>query len=265
VANFTTEPGAVRDLYAMARQAAERAVTLAPDYADAHMALGWQVLVHGYLDFGAAAQEVDRAMALAPGSASVLDSYAGFQGIVGHHELALAAMQHAIKLDPQNPRYREHLVQNLTWARRFDDVLVAVQDAKALHAEGYYAGIYSATSYLALGRPALASTICESPATPLDGGERHFCLALAYHALGKIKPASTELEKYQALNGDLSAVSYAAVYAQWGDPGTALLWLATGERLRRASLVGIKVDWMFDPIRNQPQFQALERRLNFPP
>ena len=265
VANFTSEPGAVRDLYAMAREAAERAVTLAPDYADAHMALGWQVLVHGYLDFGAAEREVDRAMALAPGSASVLDSYAGFQGIVGHHEVAMAAMQHAIKLDPQNPRYREHLLQSLTWARRFDDVLVAVQDAKALHAEGYYAGIYSATSDLALGRPELASKICESPATPLDGGDRHFCLALAYHELGKIKPATAELEKFEALNGDLSAVSYAAVYAQWGDPGAALEWLATGERLRRASLVGIKVDWMFDPIRNQPQFQALERRLNFPP
>src|SRR6202789_2686876 len=265
VAYFTTDPGAVRDLYAMAREAAERAVTLAPDDADAHMALGWHVLVHGYLDFGAADREVGRAMALAPGSATVLDSYAGFEGIVGHHEVALAAMRHAIKLDPQNPRYREHLLQNLIWARRFDDVLVAVQDAKALHAEGYYAGFYSATSYLALGRPELASKICESPATPLDGGERHFCLALAYHALGKIKPAATELEKFKALNGDLSAVSYAAVYAQWGEPDAALEWLATGERLRRASLVGIKVDWMFDPIRNHPQFQALERRLNLPP
>jgi TolB-like protein len=265
VANFTTDPGAVRDLYAMAREAADRAVTLAPDDADAHMALGWHVLVHGYLDFGAADREVGRAMALAPGSATVLDSYAGFEGIVGHHDAALAAMRRAIKLDPQNPRYREHLLQNLTWARRFDDVLVAVQDAKALHAEGYYAGIHSATSYLALGRPELASKICESPATPLDAGDRHFCLALAYHALGKIKPAATELEEFKALNGDLSAVSYAAVYAQWGDPDAALEWLATGERLRRASLVGIKVDWMFDPIRNQPQFQALERRLNFPP
>jgi tetratricopeptide (TPR) repeat protein len=229
------------------------------------MALGWQVLVLGYLDFAAAEREVDRAMALAPGSAAVLDSYAGFEGIVGHHDVALAAMRHAIKLDPQNPRYREHLLQNLIWARRFDDVQAAVQDAKALHAEGYYAGIYSANSYLALGRPELASKICESPATPLDGGERHFCLALAYHALGKIKPAATELEKFKTLNGDLSAVSYAAVYAQWGDPDAALEWLATGERLRRASLVGIKVDWMFDPIRNHPQFRALEQRLNFPP
>jgi serine/threonine-protein kinase len=265
VADFTTEPGAVRDLYATAREAAERAVALAPDYADAHMALGWHVLVLGYLDFGAAVREVDRAMALAPGSASVLDSYAGFQGIIGHHEVALAAMQHAIKLDPQNSRYREHLLQNLTWARQFDAVVRAVEDAKALHAEGYYAGDYSATSYLALGRPELAAKLCESPATPFDVGERHFCLAVAYRALGKSKPATIELEKFKTLNGDLGADRYAAVYAQWGDPAAALQWLATAERLRRASLVGIKVDWMFDPIRNHPQFQALERRLNFPP
>ncbi len=265
VANFSTEPSTVADLYATARQAAERAVELAPDYADAHMVLGWQVLAHGYLDFGGADREIERALALAPGSASVLDGYAGFHGIMGHHDAALAAMQHAIKLDPQNPRYREHLLLNLNWARRFEDVLVAVQDAKALHPEGYYAGFQSAISYLALGHPELASNLCESPATPLDEGDRHFCLALAYHAQGKVSQATTELEKFKTRNGDLSAVSYAAVYAQWGDPAAALHWLATAERLRRSGLVGLKVDWMFDPIRNQPQFQALVQRLGFPP
>lgn len=265
VANFSNEPSAVRGLYAMALQAAERAVALAPDYADAHMALGWQVLVHGFLDFSGADREIDRAMALAPGSASVLDSYAGFQSLIGHHDVALAAIRRAIKLDPQNPRYREHLLQSLDWARRFEEVLVAVQDAKALHAEGYYAGFHRATSYLALGRPEMASQTCQSTETPLDEGNRHFCLALAYHALGKMKQATTELEQFKALSGDLGAANYAAIYAQWNDAAAAMQWLATAERLRRASLVAIKVDWMFDPIRNQPQFQALERRLNFPP
>ena len=265
VANFSNEPSAVRGLYAMALQAAERAVALAPDYADAHMALGWQVLVHGFLDFSGADREIDRAMALAPGSASVLDSYAGFQSLIGHHDVALAAIRRAIKLDPQNPRYREHLLQSLDWARRFEEVLVAVQDAKALHAEGYYAGFHRATSYLALGRPEMASQTCQSTETPLDEGNRHFCLALAYHALGKIRQATTELEQFKALSGDLGAANYAAIYAQWDDAAAAMLWLATAERLRRASLVAIKVDWMFDPIRNQPLFQALERRLNFPP
>ena len=265
LANFSSDPNVIHDLYAAARQAAERAVALAPDSADAHMALGWHVLVNGYLDFAAAAPEIDRAMALAPGSASVLDSYAGFQGIVGHRDLSLAAMRHAIRLDPQNPRYRDHILHALIMARRFEEVLAAAQDAKALHAEGHYAGILSSQSYLALGRPELAAQTCESPATPLDEDDRHFCLALAYHAMGRIKQATAELEALKALQGDLDAALYAAIYAQWGDPAAALASLATAERVNRASLATVKVDWMFDPIRDQPQFQALLQRLKFPP
>ncbi|HTO44765.1 MAG TPA: hypothetical protein VML56_11855, partial [Burkholderiales bacterium] len=262
---FSSDPAVVRDFYAQARQAAERAVTLAPDYADAHMVLGWHVLVNGYLDLGAAAREIDRAMALAPGSAAVLDGYAGFEGIIGHHDAALAAMRRAIRLDPQNSRYREHLLANLSWARRFEDVLNAVLDAKAVHAQSYYVGFYSATSNLALGHPELAWQICTSPATPLEPDDRHFCLALADHALGKTAQAKHELDELRALQGDLGAATYAAVYAQWGEPVAALHWLATAERVDRTSLLRLKVDWLFDPIRSQPQFEALEARLNFPP
>jgi serine/threonine protein kinase/tetratricopeptide (TPR) repeat protein len=265
LAYYSTDPDAVRELFAEARRSAERAVALAPDYADAHMTLGWQVLVNGYLDFTGAAPEIDRAMALAPGSASVLDSYAGFQSIIGHRDLSLAAIRHAIRLDPQNPRYREHLLQALNMAHRFEEVLAAVQDAKALHAESYYLGVFSFQSYLALGRPQLALQTCESPATPLDEANRHLCSALAYHALGNPKQARTELEALEAIAGDLDAVTYAAIYAQWGDPAAALPWLAKAERINRASLVRIKVDWMFDPIRNQPEFQAIVQRLKFPP
>ena len=265
MAFFSSEPAAVHDFYAQARRAAERAVALAPDYADAHMVLGWHILVNGFLELGGAAREIERAMALAPGSAAVLDGYAGFQGILGRPDAALAAMRRAIRLDPQNPRYREHLVQALSWARRFEDVLVAVADARALNAQGYYAGFYSATSNLALGHPELAQQTCESPATPLEQDDRHLCLALAEHALGRVAEAEKELRELQALKGDLGAANYAAVYAQWGDPAAALRWLTTAERVYRASLVTLRADWMFDPLRSQPQFRALERRLNFPP
>ena len=62
----------------------------------------------------------------------------------------------------------------------------------------------------------------------------------------------------------MGAAEYAAVYAQWGDSAAALRWLATAARVNPPSLHKLKVDWMFDPIRGQPQFQALERRFNFP-
>ncbi|HEX8782261.1 MAG TPA: protein kinase, partial [Steroidobacteraceae bacterium] len=167
MAFFSTQPDVVRESTAQARQAAERAVALAPDYADAHMVLGWHVLANGFFALGPATREIDRAMALAPGSAAVLDGYAGFQGIIGHHDAALSAMRRAITLDPQNSRYREHLLMNLYWARRFEDVAVAVQDVRTLNPQSYYASGYSANSNLALGHPELALQTCESPATPL--------------------------------------------------------------------------------------------------
>jgi eukaryotic-like serine/threonine-protein kinase len=265
MAFFSTQPSAVREYYMQARQAAERAVAVGPESADAHIVLGWHVLANGFLELGAAAHEIDRAMALAPGSAVVLDGYAGFQGIIGHRDTALAAMRHAIRLDPLNSRYREHLLQTLSWARRFEDVLATVADVRVLNAQSYYAGFYSATSDVALGHPELAQQTCESPATPLEQDDRHLCLALADHALGRMVQAKKELDELQALKGDLGAVNYAAVYAQWGDAAAALRWLATAERAYRASLVTLKVDWMFDPLRRQPAYQALEKRLNFPP
>ncbi len=265
LAIFSTEPAAVRQLYTQARQEAERAVAIAPDYADAHMVLGWHILVNGFLDLAGGAREIDRAMTLAPGSAAVLDGYAGFQGMLGNHAAALPAMRRAIRLDPQNPRYREHLLLNLSWARRFAEVPAAALDLKTLHPESQNADLYSASSKLALGQPEDALRVCEPPAAMLAPDDRHFCLALADHALGKIAQAAKELGELRALDGDLGAVRYAAVYAQWGDPSAALRWLATAERVSRASLLNLKVDWMLDPVRSHPQFQALEQRLGLLP
>src|SRR5271165_951278 len=55
------------------------------------------------------------------------------------------------------------------------------------------------------------------------------------------------------------------VYAQWAETTAALNWLAKAEQMRDSGVLELKVDRLLDPIRNEPQFKALERRLNFPP
>ena len=61
------------------------------------------------------------------------------------------------------------------------------------------------------------------------------------------------------------AYDYARIYAQWGDAPLAMRSLRTAERFHDPGMVELKVDPLLDPIRNQPEFKALEQRLNFPP
>jgi hypothetical protein len=44
----------------------------------------------------------------------------------------------------------------------------------------------------------------------------------------------------------------------------ALTWLETGYRTRDAGLLNMKIDRLLDPLRQEPRFRELERKLNFP-
>ena len=148
----------------------------------------------------------------------------------------------------------------------YSEAIAAAQAAKAINPDLRIADRQVADSYLAMGRNDLARQMCESPATMIADDNRHFCLALAYHALRMPAEAQAEVQKLRALGwGDARADSYAYVYAQWGDTRAALDWLATAERTRASALQNLKVRWFLDPIRNEPEFKALESRLNFPP
>ena len=246
-----------------ARQSAERAVSLAPNLGDAHLALGF-VLEIGYFDMSGAEREFNRALALAPGSAEVQRSFAGFSANLGHFETAVAAARHAVILDPQSYRSRWILVRVLVFARRFGDALAAIKEGTAIKPDGRAFGPYRATIYLMLDQPEIASKTCESASIPIAAADREWCLALAYHALGKFSEAATRLDSLRKSVANTSPYTIAQVYAQWGQTNDALGWLATAEQQRDAALTFLKVDPLLDPIRNELAFERLKRRLDFP-
>ena len=51
---------------------------------------------------------------------------------------------------------------------------------------------------------------------------------------------------------------------KWGNTGRALEWLDIAMRLHDPDLVALKTDPLFDPLRNGPRFQVIERALKFP-
>jgi serine/threonine protein kinase/TolB-like protein/Tfp pilus assembly protein PilF len=246
------------------RQDAEKAVALAPEMADGHAALSF-VLANASFDFAGAAEEAKRALVLEPGSAKVQSRYALVETWLGHHDSAIAAERKAILLDPRSYRLRVNLMYFYYDARRFDEALALADEARAVNPKGSQVSFLTWSIDLAMGKPEQAQQYCEQSTTPLDEDDRHACLALAYRALGKKPQALSELEKYKKLDGDSAAYEYAEIAAQWGESATALRWLATAERLRDSGLTLLRVDWMLDPIRNEPEFKALEQRLNMPP
>jgi hypothetical protein len=62
----------------------------------------------------------------------------------------------------------------------------------------------------------------------------------------------------------LDLLQYAQIYAQRGNNAQALEWLRTALRLRDGGMEQLRMDPMLDPLRNQPQFQAIEREMKFP-
>jgi TolB-like protein/predicted Zn-dependent protease len=242
---------------------AERAIALAPEFGEAHLSLGKVRLA--LLDPADAAPEFDRALVLAPGNARVQSGFASFAALLGHFDTAVKAARQGVKLDPQNVSAHVLLVDVLTDARRFDEALVALTNASTLDPVSRWVAGTKANLFLASGQVADAVTHCESSDTRLDQWARSNCLALAYHASGRPAEAERDLQLFESIDGDTSAYFYAGTYAQWGNRAAALKWLKIAEQLHDPYLIGLKTDWELDPVRNEPEFKAVEKRLNFPP
>jgi tetratricopeptide (TPR) repeat protein len=261
---FVAKPAELVGLRAQARDAAERAVALAPQLGEAHMALA-VTRAYGLLDFAGAAPEFDRSLELAPGSAYVQSRFAGFSSLLGHREAALRAAVRAVRLDPQNLSTHIDLAQVLKESRNYDRALITFQSAMTLQPGSHRAEAGIIEVLLVSAQYDRARQACESTSTPLDDDDRHWCLALVYHSAARRADAIGELSQFMTLDGDRAAYSYAGVYAQWGDAQNALRWLAKAEQLHSPGFQSLRVNWTLDPIRNEPEFKAILARMNFPP
>jgi len=121
---------AARQSLDKAQTDARKAIALAPDLADGHLALG--SVFEATVDYTRANHEYERAFALAPGNAKLLATYGMFAVRVGKTDAGLAAARRSVVLDPLNPWYRSWLGGSLWVARRYGEAILALKDAKVL-------------------------------------------------------------------------------------------------------------------------------------
>jgi TolB-like protein/Tfp pilus assembly protein PilF len=251
---------AVREGYEKAQQDALKALAVAPDLGEGHLALA-DYFKNGALDFTRANEEYKRAVALAPGNAQALLLYGLFTVEMGRKEAGIAAARRAVVLDPLNHYTRFYLAYALHWAHEYDQAIAAYQDSLALDPDDPYSYAFRGLAYYAMGDFQRARASCESKP---DNRFSQQCLAMTYNKLGRHGDAEVVLAKMKTSLGETAAYQYAEIHAQWGNTSKALEWLDTALRLRDPGLADIKTDLLLDPLRQESRFQAIERALKFP-
>lgn len=250
----------VRKALETARAAADKALALAPDLGEAHAALAF--LLEREFEFERTAVEFDRAAALSSGNARVLRQAAAFFSHVGRTDAAVTNVQRSLALDPLNAVAYNALGQVSYVARRYSEAIEAFNRTLLLDSHAGEVAASRGYSYLLLGEFAAARESCATP--PIDW-YGNTCLAVVYHKLNRQSDAEASLAAVMADRGDDAAFQYAEVYAQWGNIPKAIESLETAYRMRDGGLVELKVDPLLDPLRQEPRYKEIERKLKFPP
>ena len=250
---------AFRDSLNKAKADAGKALALAPELAEGHLALACSY--QNSLDFAPATQEFQRALALAPGNARVLRFYGRFAVFMGEGDSGLAALRRAVVLDPLNSTVHDVLGFALFYLRRYEESIASYTNALALDPGDPEPQTSAGLSYYMLGDLQRARWSCEvKPET----NDAYYCLALIYDKLGRGTDAQVMLTRLRAARGDDGAYEYAVIYAQWGEVTRALDWLETAFRLHHPLLERMETSPFLELLHKEPRFQTIERKLKFP-
>jgi TolB-like protein/class 3 adenylate cyclase/tetratricopeptide (TPR) repeat protein len=237
-----------------AREAAERALLLEPDLAEAHVALGFVRMAHW--DWPGADASMQRALALAPGDAAVVLSAAWVVGMLGRLDESIALCRRAIALDPLNLQGRRYLGLFSLFAGFLEQAEAALKEALELNPLGGFTHEHLGQVYLAQGRfaEALATFKKES-----DKGFRLLGLSAACHALGRKAQSSAALEQLSDI--PTQAFKMAEGNAYRGDVDQAFEWLERAYTQRHPGLCQTRLQPLLLNLHGDPRWQPFLKKI----
>ena len=247
--------------YEEARTAAQRALELDPSLAQAHVALG-QIQQNYDWDWAGADASYQRALALEPGSAEVLQAAAGLAAILNHFDQALVWSRRGVELDPLQASSYQALAFYAWWAGRLDESEAAVRKGLEVGPQFPWLHALLGRVYLTRSRPQEALAEAEQDSTPelrLQG------LALAYHALAQKQESNRAQAQLIANYGKNSAFQIAEVYAYRGEVEAAFTWLDRAYIQRDGGLTFMKGDPLMENVKLDPRYIAFLKKMQLFP
>ena len=246
---------------------ASRALELDPNLAEAHVTLAW-THTHYKWDWATGEQHFKRALVLDPASADAHARYACYLSwVLGQVDEAVAEGNRAIDLDPMNPMMHHWLGVILSIEGRSEQAIARLHKAAELDPASWFLHSYLGASHRLLTQYDIA---LDEGRTAVTLSGRH---PWAVAELGLSLAASGDAASARTLRDELvgrfreehgAPIHVAALCGALGDTEDAFAFLERGYRTRDAWCVHLRRVQYFDPLRADPRFQALLRRMNFP-
>lgn len=256
-----------REAFPKAKAAAERAVAIDPTLSEAHTAMG-NTLTSFDWDWPAAEKSFARAIDLDPNSATAHYRYASeYLVSVGRTKEAVSEVERALEIEPLD----SNMVANLARMYLYDG-----QREKALEQSrrAYGADPNFVIGRLIYGLTLNANTMYEEAIAlsekelRTDPTNQHMLLVAgyAYGRSGRRTETDAVIERFREISKTQYVIPsfVAAVYGAMGEKEKAFAELERGVELRDSWFKWGKVEPLFDPLRDDPRFGDLLRKMNLP-
>jgi TolB-like protein/DNA-binding winged helix-turn-helix (wHTH) protein len=250
-----------RETMPQAKAAVTKALELDPSLARAHLALGL-ILLNSEWNWSGAENQYRIALKLNPNCADCHFSYGALLAGLGRNDEAIAQTNQAIELDPVSSWYRNWLAAIAFFSRQYD---LSMKLAENLGDEwAFSVGLCYMQKKM---YPQAIASFEKSIARIGRQTDTLGTLALVYGLAGRkseTKKIISELKERSRHHYVFPSV-FAYAYLGLGDKEQALTFLERAYEEQDPALFYLKVWPLLDPLRSEPRFQALLRRVNLLP
>ena len=247
-----------------AKAAAEQGIRLDDTSAEAHASLATFKLFYEY-DWEGSEAEYRRAFELNPNYAFAHDQFALGLAFTGRYDESIAESTLAAELDPLNPQILIDSIFAHAWSGDFQGARAQVRRAEEIDPTFFFPPFAYGWIDIQAGRVEDAIPHLQRSKTMGAPAFVSAWLAYAYGASGDRDRGLAEVEDLtkMSLNGVVTPFDNALVALGLGDYPRAVSLLEQAYALDSQWLGWLKNDRIFDPLREDPRFIALLKKLNF--
>jgi hypothetical protein len=256
-----------REVMPKAKAAAMKALEIDGQLGEAYLPLGYVAFTYDF-DWDAAKSDFDKALALNKTYARVHTYYPLYLSSIGQAQQAIDVARSALATDPGSAAFSHNVSVQMYLARRFDDAIAQARETLATAPNFVQAYAVMAQAYA--GKSMLEEA--------LDANAHHaelshnwpFARAIEGYLRGRQgdrKGAMRSIDELTQMSKTsyVPAITFAMVYAGMGDKDRAFVWLNKTYDERFTRLAYIRQEAFWDPLRSDPRYTELIRKIGFPP